>query len=304
MTYNAVRVIEFGEAAGLRYPSLDENLLIVPEPADGPLDAPINASSVSVRRKVGNGWVNQVRATDISIQLWATGSRLLVYSRKYTKSGGWVGFNLSGLAVAAAANAISAGVAAGQRRGKALVGGIRYPWIAAVSFAPRNGRNTRETLEIEYVDGTDATKPTCSVTFHLENHVEANRIARYVADKVIAYRYASPLPIAENALERYEKLRTSGLMGPPPKGYLHSYRIPTSFSVPGGVDELPAAPPAFPAQRRVFAAFAASSEAVLSEAPDVVDLTSAPSGVACAECGSQFVGSAFCTDCGAPRAAV
>ncbi|HEX4443168.1 MAG TPA: hypothetical protein VHZ81_06325 [Galbitalea sp.] len=299
MTYNAVRIVETGEQPSALFPSIDELLRIIPEPADGPLGAPLQATSVSVQRKVGNSWVNQLRASDISLELWPTGSRLLVYCRKYNKSGGWVGFSLGGLAVAVAANAISAGISAGQRRGKALVGGIRYPWIRSVSFAPRNGYKTRETLEIGYVDGTDPTKPACSITFHLPNHVEANRIARHLADKVIAYRYASGLPIADDALARYENLRTSGLMGPPKKGFLHIYRIPTSFAVPGGVEVLPSTPPPFPATQREPGATVSALAVGSTDVSGATASNPADEPATCFRCGSSYVGSAFCTDCGA-----
>jgi hypothetical protein len=225
-----------------------------------------------------------MRTKEISFQVWVTGSRVLLYCRNFDKGGGWSGWGLGGLAVAVTANAISKGMAANRRKGKALVGNIRYPWITRVSFAPRNGYGTRETVELEYVDGTDATKPACSLTIHLDNRTDANRVARHIVDKVIAYRYASGEPMSDEQLAKFEKLRTSGLMTPPQKGFMSIYNLPTSFKVPNGVSDPPLSMPAFPPN---------AGSAVSAKA----------SSSFCTSCGSTYLGSSFCTDCGAPIAA-
>lgn len=285
MVYNALAVVQVGDAPDVLHPSINDALQIIPEAADGPLELPFQVSMASVRRKVGNAWVSQLRTKDISFQVWVTGSRVLLYCRNFDKGGGWSGWGLGGLAVAVTANAISKGMAANRRKGKALVGNIRYPWITRVSFAPRNGYGSRETVEIEYVDGTDPTEPGCSLTIHLDNRTDANRVARHIVDKVIAYRYASGEPLSDDVVERFEKLRISGLMAPPQKGFMSIYSLPTSWKVPTGVGDPPKGMPPFPAPGRTVGA-------------SVNALAGLPAPV-CTSCGSQFVGPAYCTDCGA-----
>lgn len=280
MTYNALAVVQVGDAPDVLHPSINDALQIIPEPADGPLDTPFQVSMVSVRRKVGNAWVSQTRTQDISFQMWVTGSRVLLYCRNFDKGGGWTGWGLGGLAVAVTANAISKGMAANRRKGKALVGNIRYPWITRVSFSPRNGFGTRETVELEYVDGTDPTKPACSVTIHLDNRTDANRVARHIVDKIIAYRYANGETLNDDELGKFENLRASGLLATPDKGFMSVYNLPTSWKVPGGVGDSPRSMPPFPAQGAPLA----------------------PAKF-CISCGSVFLGSVYCTDCGAPLTA-
>jgi hypothetical protein len=198
-------------------------------------------------------------------------------------------------------------MAANRRKGKALVGNIRYPWITRVAFAPRNGYATRETVQIEYVDGLDSTKPACSLTIHLDNRTDANRVARHIIDKVIAYRYATGGPLSEEFLERYETLRTSGLMAAPQKGFMSIYNVPTSWKVPNGVDNPPTSMPPFPATRPAVSGDTSTTanavEPTQTEVAPEPLLDAEPVARVCTSCGSAFVGTAFCTDCGAPLVA-
>jgi hypothetical protein len=274
MTYSPLAIVQVGDAPDLLHPSIDENLQIIRDGNDGPFDQPFQVSKVSIRRKMGNNWVTETQTKDISFQLWITGTRVILYCRNFDKGGGWRGWGLGGLAVAVTANAISKGMAANRRRGRALVGNIRYPWITKVGFSPRSGIGSRETIDIQYIDGTDSTKPECSLTIHLDNRTDANRVARFIADKVIAYRYADKGELTPELFAKFETLRTSGLREAPERGYVNFYLIPTSWNVPHGLDNAPDDVPPFPAP--------------------------GPASIAhCTACGSEFLGARFCTDCGA-----
>ena len=292
MTYSALRIVQVGDAPDVLHPSIDENLQVIREANDGPLDQPFQVSMVSLRRKVGNNWVRETQTKDLSFQFWITGSRVILYCRNFDKGGGWSGWGLGGLAVAVTANAISKGMAANRRKGKALVGNIRYPWITKVGFSPRAGIGSRETIDIQYVDGTDPTKPECSLTIHLDNRTDANRVARFIADKVIAYRYADKGELAPESLAKFETLRTSGLRDAPDKGYVNFYVIPSSWKVPHGLDNAPDAPPAYPPVPPI-----ATNTATAPDEPEAADKPETVSR--CSACGSDYVGTRFCTDCGA-----
>jgi hypothetical protein len=298
MAFNALAVVQVGEDPGVRHPSIDANLQIVPEALDGPFAAPIQVSMASVRRKVGNNWVTQLRTTKLSLQLWVTGSRVIIYCRNYDKGAKWIGFDLGGLAVAAAATAISAGMAANRRKGKALAGNVRYPWITKVGFAPR-GHGDPEMIDIHYVDGTDPTKPECSLTLHLDNRVNANALARHIIDRVIAYRYSSGEELSDEVVEKFETLRTSGLRDLPEKGYLKYYSVPTWWHVPGGMGTMPDAIPSLPPGPRVHTTTVMAIDIV----PPALEPALVLEGAAiCAGCGSSELGTAFCSDCGQPIA--
>jgi hypothetical protein len=318
MTYNVLAVCQNGEENYPLFPTLNDDLLVMGEELDGGFGETIQVSKVIVRRKVGNSYKNVTETNDISFQVWVTASRVIFYCKKFEKGGGWMGWGVGGLAVAIVANSVSAAMAASRRKGKALVGNIRYPWVSSVMFAPRNGMGTENQVRIAYVDGTDDSRPECDVTFHIERHRDANRLARHIADRVIAYRYASGEEMEPEELAGFEALRTSGLAAIPAKGYLSSYKMPTSWRVPIGMTKVPDAVPAFPPSAPgavvvPVAAVAAPAEPVAQEEPPEVaaeisiPLTAAPDGsplvsrsAFCESCGSPELGDNFCTDCGAP----
>jgi hypothetical protein len=282
MTYNALSVCENGDENFPLYPALNDDILILPEASDGPLGQALRVTKVIVRRKVGNSYKKVTETNDIAFDVWITNSRVILYCKKFEKGGGWVGWGLGGLAVAVVANSVSMAVAASRRKGKALVGNVRYPWISSVMFAPRNGFGTEEQLRLCFVDGTDSSRPECDVTLYLARGSDSNRLARTIVDRIISARYASGEEMDADELARFEALRTSGLAAPPQKGSLAPYKIPTSWNVPGGLNPSTGAAaevPVFP----------------IADVP--VSVT--PAMAYCESCGSVELGARFCTDCGA-----
>jgi hypothetical protein len=229
-----------------------------------------------------------------------------------------MGWGVGGLAVAIVANSVSHAIAASRRKGKALVGHMRYPWVESVMFSPRTGYGTENNVRIAFVDGTDDSRPECDITFYIERHRDANQLARHIVDRVIAYRYASGEEMDADELARFEALRLSGLTAAPAKGYLSSYKIPTSWRVPIGLTTVPGAAPSFPpgapgSELATVEAAPQASDISVADAPISVVMADTPepptpaltaNGVAsfCDTCGSPELGDNFCTDCGAPVA--
>jgi hypothetical protein len=299
MTYNVLAVCENGEENFPIYPTLNDDLLVMGEPLDGGFGETIQVSRVTVRRKVGNSYQTVMQTKDLSFQVWVTASRVVFYCKKFEKGGGWVGFGLGGLAVAIVANSVSAAVAANRRKGKALIGNIRYPWVSSVMFSPRSGYGSENDVRIAYVDGTEDSRPDCDITFSIERHRDANLLARHIADRVIAYRYSSGEEMDADVLARFETLRTSGLAAVPAKGRLSSYKIPTSWRVPIGMTKVPSAVPTRPTGPP---AMPVSSAPVLpvEVIPPIEVAPTASRPAFCESCGSVELGDNFCTDCGAP----
>jgi hypothetical protein len=300
MTFNVLAVCENGEETFPLYPVLNDEILVTGEALDGGFGQPIQVSRVVIRRKVGNSYRTVRETKDLSFQVWITASRIVFYCKKFEKGGGWVGWGLGGLAVAVVANSVSHAIAANRRKGKALVGNLRYPWISSVMFSPRTGFGTENDVRIAFVDGTDDSRPDCDITFTIERHNDANRVARHLVDRVIAYRYASGEEMDADEQRRFEELRTSGLASAPAKGQLTSYKIPSSWRVPLGMKKVPAAVPAFPPGPYAATAGAAveASDVPVVEPPAPEALALPPAF--CETCGSMELGENFCTDCGAP----
>ena len=304
-------VCENGEENFPIYPTLNDDLLVMGEPLDGGFGETIQVSRVVVRRKVGNNFKTVMETKDLSFQVWVTASRVIFYCKKFEKGGRWVGFGLGGLAVAVVANSVSAAIAANRRKGKALVGNIRYPWVSSVMFSPRSGFGSENDLRIAFVDGTEDSRPDCDITFSIERQRDANRLARHITDRVIAYRYASGEEIDADELGRFEALRSSGLAAVPEKGRLSSYKFPSSWRVPIGMTKVPDAPPTLPPVAPVIRV----EGSIAVESVPVELVPAAIGGVArptppqpnpstarpffCEACGSVELGENFCTDCGA-----
>lgn len=309
MTYNVLAVCQNGDENFPLFPALNDELLVVGEELDGGFGETIQVSKVIVRRKIGNSFTTVTETKDLSFQVWVTASRVIFYCKKFEKGGGWMGWGVGGLAVAIVANSVSHAIAASRRKGKALVGSIRYPWVSSVMFAPRNGMGTENQVRLVYVDGTEDSRPECDITFYIERHRDANLLARHIVDRVIASRYASGEQMDADELAAFEVLRTSGLAAVPAKGYLASYKIPTSWRVPIGIGPVADAVPAFPAGVP-GSVVAAQAEPVMPEvfgADLSIPLLATSNGsplvarsAFCESCGSPELGDSFCTDCGAP----
>jgi len=301
MTYNVLAVCENGEETFPLYPVLNDDILVTGEALDGGFGEPIQVSRVVIRRRVGNGYKTVMETKDLAFQVWITASRVVFYCKKFEKGGTWIGFGLGGLAVAAVATGISKAIAANRRKGKALVGNLRYPWISNVMFSPRAGFGTENDVRISFVDGTEDSRPECDITFSIERYNDANRVARHIVDRIIAYRFASGEKMDADEQRQFEELRTSGLAAAPQKGRLTSYRIPSSWRVPLGMTKTPSTVPAFPPgpySAPVGAAAVAGESAALEAS--VTPVAQRPEF--CESCGSAELGENFCTECGAPIA--
>ena len=301
MTYNVLAVCENGEETFPLYPVLNDDILVTGEALDGGFGEPIQVSRVVIRRRVGNGYKTVMETKDLAFQVWITASRVVFYCKKFEKGGGWVGWGLGGLAVAVVANSVSHAITANRRKGKALVGNLRYPWISNDMFSPRAGFGTENDVRIAFVDGTEDSRPECDITFSIERYNDANRVARHIVDRIIAYRFASGEKMDADEQRQFEELRTSGLAAAPQKGRLTSYRIPSSWRVPLGMTKTPSTVPAFPPgpySAPVGAAAVAGESAALEGS--VTPVAQRPEF--CESCGSAELGENFCTECGAPIA--
>lgn len=88
---------------------------------------------------------------DVTFECQITASRVALYCRKFDKCGGWWGDPVSMVVL----NAGSKVLAAAARRGKALVGHLRYLWIRSVMFHPKLGVRGSGFVRLTYTDGTD-----------------------------------------------------------------------------------------------------------------------------------------------------
>lgn len=112
------------------------------EPRDGADIRSAHANEVAVR--AGERDTHLIRASDIRALVQITDARLTLGCSKYDKGGGWVGGPFTMIAL----NAGSKLLAARRRRGRMLVGQVRYPWIRAVYAQNKGGWAGVERLRV------------------------------------------------------------------------------------------------------------------------------------------------------------
>lgn len=144
-----------------------------------------------------------LRAPDIRAQILITDARLTVACSKFDKGGGWYGNPVAMIAL----NAGSKLLAAHRRRGKMLVGQVRYPWIHAVYAQNKAGWAGSEMLRIIVNGGGEFMRLELS----LPKDVDATAVATELIQRAARFRLAH-----ENGLDDAERSRLEELSAIPP----------------------------------------------------------------------------------------
>lgn len=146
------------------------------DPTDG--DCPLTFHCTSVTLRIASG-DRVLQARDLRVVTTLTDGRVIFACSRFDKGGGWFG----GLG-AIALNAGSMALAARRRRGKTLVGHLRYPWISAVYAQNRSGMLSSEQLRIFFVD--DGVR--MQLDLGLPKDVDATAVATEMIRRTAAFR--------------------------------------------------------------------------------------------------------------------
>ncbi len=190
MTWAFLAIIDAEHDDPALYPTLsqaDESLPIALEAADGSGPTMIPATSLSIVEVGETGPAKELRRLeDLKLTLMITDSRLVMYCDKFDKGGGWTGFGAAGFAVALAANAVSRARAASRRRGKLLVGQVRYAWLAQVDASPKRNWQTKQLLRMMVLI-EEAPDRALVLTFTLPKHNDAAEICAAISRRAGAW---------------------------------------------------------------------------------------------------------------------
>jgi len=275
---------------------------------------------------------------EVKIDVYITDGRLALACEKYDKGGGWVGFGGAGLLVAVTANAVSKARAASRRRGRILVGHIRYPWLKSVGASSKSGWASSEAIRLGYSEKGSGATVHKLLELTLPKNIDAALVAQEIVHRAAAYRLAYyPSMTAEQRAASTSLIQAPRLAPPPKKFAFH--HMPAYFHVtagtafprqaqpgvarPDAVAPAPDAPAAdapssavmvgavapaavpSPALRPGGAHRAARSDCPGGQVPGPIGGLngSPPSGSAtkfCTQCGTRTVaGDNFCAKCGA-----
>ena len=166
-----------------------------------------------------------LKVGDISAQLFVTDCRLAFACSKFDKGGGWVG-GVSALAL----NAGSKVLAANRRRGKMLVGHIRYPWIQSV-YA-QNHVTFHYTEKLRIVVKLPGDESWTMVDFELPKDLDATALGAEIVRRAARFRLAHEPELGEEERAQFVELANiEGIVWEREQGKLAGHSFKTHWPV-------------------------------------------------------------------------
>ncbi len=161
-----------------------------------------------------NGGVDRVLSLDsLTFEVAITDSRVVVWCKKFDKGGGWRGFGVTSLVIAGAANAVSHARAASRRKGKCLVGQVRYPWLAKVGYRSKQGMfSSVEEIRLLVEDGTSGSdRRRMALDLRLNSTESARSVAETIVRRAVDYRLARAPDLEPEERQSLEELQRDGV---------------------------------------------------------------------------------------------
>jgi hypothetical protein len=186
----------------------------------------VYASGLSVKRIVGTKLEQQVRLADIKATIYITDARVAVACSKYDKGGGWRGGSLA----VPVMNLASKARAASRRRGKMLVGHVRYPWMSTVGFSERTGMSTSDALRLGVREKVEGVSRATFLDITFPKGTDTASIASLIAKRTACYRLAHSPDLEAEARSTFEALSQGAQRRAEPKKFVF-FEMPSYFFV-------------------------------------------------------------------------
>jgi hypothetical protein len=158
------------------------------------LNTTVRATTIEICQKEPQGekFTEVMRGEKIDITVFITDSRVALHCAKYDKGGGWVGDPLSSLVL----NAGSKLLAARRRKGKVLLGQIRYEWLKAIGYSRKTGWLSSDTIRLFWTD-------TDEVNWYLDLTFPKNTDTEFMAHDILrrACRYRQEMTDEKDEVE-------------------------------------------------------------------------------------------------------
>ena len=236
MAHNPLVITEIGyNEQPFAYAGVDEQGFIVPEKWDRGLDNVVTATSYCVRYKSENdqSFTQMAHSTDIRLETYVTDSRVIFRCEKYDKGGGWYG-GPSALIL----NTGSKIMAAHRRKGKIMVGHVRYEWLNAVMFQHKLNWTLAESIKLLY---SDNQRNTWVVELYFKKGIDAEFLANNILHRAAKYRLEMKDEKGAKEIEFFTHNAQSGAIAPAadPKRQYSSIVFPNHYFAPMGEDKRP-----------------------------------------------------------------
>jgi hypothetical protein len=159
--------------------------------------------------------------------LYVTDARVVLACPKFDKGGGWVGLGVGGLAVAAVANVASKARAAKRRKGRLLIGHVRYPWLGRVVFtASSDGLLSTESVMFTVTVREDGVDRVLALEARLNRGAGAPGVAHSVATRSARYHLAHDTDLNDDQEAAFVAVRDATPIAPD-KNHSTFYSMPT-----------------------------------------------------------------------------
>lgn len=204
---------------GHLYPLLseEEGQVIAREAADGPNIQLFQASSAAVYALTGR-MPSRLATTYGPSDGFVSDCRVALSCEKFTKGSTWIGVG-PGAAIAGTAMAVSALRARHRRKGKIMVGQLRYEWIGRVGVKGRH-------LSLGYSDGGVPKELQIAPYYGI-----TATMAHDIAQRVAASRLRYNTSLTGDQRTTLEGITEAGPMEPAAKGRWAHYELPGAVMV-------------------------------------------------------------------------
>lgn len=249
--WNFFGIIDATDDDPTLYPVLsgpEAPLPVALEPLDGPGPSYYTGTAAQVLGTDARGALTRIVTlpSDLKWEILVTDARVIVYCVKFDKGGGWGGLGLGGLAVAAAANAVSKARAAARRKGKLMVAQVRYPWLQQALATPKVDWKTSGKVRLRVNAAPSGANRFIMLELTVSKHLSALTVCHDVAVRAARYRLAHDASMEPGERALFEELAASPERQPqePTSGRNPTwavYPVPSSYRV-NRVTAFPQAP--------------------------------------------------------------
>lgn len=219
----AVRSWRDPEDSAYPIPSRSGSQWVVRLEGDDGVVAPFVANGLTERHGVSGG--RPMEVSDVSLEVLVTDARVAFGCVNFDKGGGWFGIG-GGALLAMFANGFSKAGAAWRRRGKALVGHVRYDDLVAVGGVSRTSGSPREALRLVLGQG-EPMKVTASIELKIDKAIDSHRIAQEIARRAARWRLRDDLVTGADEAALVEMLAAPKLTSISGEFAMHALRGPS-----------------------------------------------------------------------------
>lgn len=230
MSFN-VLFVRSGEDEDPRlYPIMTDRGGLALEAADGAQQiVPVKGLLLSEVDRRGNDH-RVLLLREIKAELVITDARVVLACKNWDQLPRHWGVGL-GATVALVDETVERAKAAWRRRGKLLLGHVRYPWLLYVGFAPKRRWDLSPSMRIGMIEraGESAVARNLRIDLSIGRRSDAGAIARQIAQRSARYWLGRDGTTDAASMRRLKAFAHGVHLPDPAKGQLSVYALPLFF---------------------------------------------------------------------------